>query len=60
MALKDTPPAEPTIETVELEPGFYVKAGSTTSGPYSTAADAEAFIAGQLAPQDIAGEVVEV
>lgn len=57
---KETPAAEPVIETIDLEPGFYVTADNVVNGPYPTASDAEAFISGQLTPQGISGTVSEV
>ena len=57
--VKAEPTPEPTVETVDLEPGFYVTANNVVNGPYPTAADAEDFIIGQLTPQGIEGTVTQ-
>jgi len=43
-----------------LDPGFHVMLNDSSLGCYPTAEDAEAYIAGQLSPQDIKAEILEV
>lgn len=52
---------EPEVEVVDPTslPGFHVVAGDTFVGTYETAADAQAFIDGHLAPQQAKAKIVE-
>lgn len=58
--VKDTKPAavDHSLD-ITAEPGFHVVVDGKYSGTYDTREDAQAYIDGQIVPQDLDGEIVE-
>lgn len=50
----------PETENSEKTPGFHVHQDKTFCGVYETKEDAQAFIDGQLKPQNLEGKITEV
>lgn len=60
---KRTAAAKPEVTAEEMNldqtPGFHVLSEDVFLGTYPTEADAQAFIDGQLVPQDLTGKIIE-